>query len=306
MSIWTTIGAPVVPSPAVPVISVGNLKGGVGKTTVVANLACALVRLGFRVLAIDLDFQASLSIAIPPQIIPRNEEGDGGANVLLGESYDMFHDTRVTAKGIKPYADLSLVRTSLMLADIEDRMFASFLLGQSREDIRFSLARKFIDPRLGRDFDIVLIDTPPRLTTASINALCASTHVLIPTALTPLAYNGAATFVAFLSEFRSRLCPRLRILGVLPTLTRLPLNPAELLFVTQIENDLPGVNVWAECAIPDRQPIADNKALANADAKLRFDILAQKVATELRLVPNGHNAGRRLNKSAEFGREILP
>ena len=139
ISIWTAVPAQVSPQPAIPVLSVGNLKGGVGKTTVVANLASSLAKRGFRVLAIDMDFQASLSVALPPAIMPRprREDSDGGVSTLLGESYDMFHDGRVTGRGVKPFADLYLVRTSFKLSDVEDQLFARFILGRYEHDPRF-------------------------------------------------------------------------------------------------------------------------------------------------------------------------
>ncbi len=164
MSIWTTIPAQVAPPAAIPILSVGNLKGGVGKTTVVANLAIALVQAGLRVLAIDLDFQALLSVALPSNVMPRYEIADGGIHILLSEDYGIFHDTRVTALGPGPFSNLSLVRTSFQLADVEDKLFAAFILGEREKDPRFALARKLSDPRLSRDFDLVIIDTPPRLT----------------------------------------------------------------------------------------------------------------------------------------------
>jgi cellulose biosynthesis protein BcsQ len=304
MSIWTTVGAPVVAPPSIPVLSVGNLKGGVGKTTVVANMAAALVRQGKRVLAIDLDFQASLSVAFPPSVIPRYEESDGGVNVLLGDSYDMFHDARVSARGIGPFSDLSLVRTTLDLADVEDRMFARFILGQSQNDDRFALARKLADPRLGRDFDIVIIDTPPRLTIASINALCASTHVLIPTALTPLSASGAVTFATFVKEFRARLCPRLSILSVLPTFTNPNLSISERSYLERIKKNLSGIAFWDDHSIPRRQAFANNN-LADAHARQLFESLSEKLIQELRVGRNARAENRRPDHRFDSGRRVL-
>ena len=126
MSIWTAIPAQIMPPPAIPVLSVGNLKGGVGKTSVVANLATALTLAGYRVLAIDLDFQASLSVAFSSNIMPRSESANGGIHALLSESYDMFYNNQITATGVKPFEDLSLIRTSLELGDVEDKLFAAF------------------------------------------------------------------------------------------------------------------------------------------------------------------------------------
>jgi len=294
VSIWTALPAETVGLPAVPVLSVGNLKGGVGKTTIVANLALSLVRAGLRVLAIDLDFQASLSIALPSNIVPRREITDGGIHVLLSENYDMFHDSQVTAMGLPPFTNLRLVRTSLELADIEDKLFAAFILGEREKDARLTLARKLADPRLARDFDIVLIDTPPRLTIAAINALCASTHVLVPTSLTSMSRSGAVTFVHYLTEFRKKLCPSLNLLGVLATFTtaRGTLSPGEEAALDELQRYLPADAVWRDIVIPMRQAIASNRVLEDPDCRARFDFLAQKIILKLGLRPDGNNQSR--------------
>jgi cellulose biosynthesis protein BcsQ len=303
MSIWTTLAAAVTAPPAIPVLSVGNLKGGVGKTSVVANLAVALTIRGYRVLAIDLDFQASLSVALPPNIVPRQEVADGGVHALLSESYDMFHNSQITAMGVPPFGGLSLVRTSLELADVEDKLFAAFILEHREKDPRFALARKLADERLSRDFDIVIIDTPPRLTMASINAFCASTHVLIPTSLTSMSRNGAVTFIQCLSEFRKSLCPSIDILGLLPTFTAQgELNSREEAILDELQIYLRGISVWRDLFIPVRQGIANNEVLKKPELRGLFDRIAQRVAGELGLKRDGNTEGRHPNRSAPFGR----
>jgi cellulose biosynthesis protein BcsQ len=307
VSIWTTIPAHVLPPPEVPVLSVGNLKGGVGKTTIVANLAIALVQHGIRVLAIDLDFQASLSVAIPPGVVPRHEIANGGVHALLSETYDMFQDDRITAVGLGRFAALSLVRTSLELADVEDKLFAAFFLGERERDPRFALARKLADPRLQEEFDIVLIDTPPRLTMASVNALCASTHVLIPTALTALSQSGAVTFAHVLSEFQRTLCPHLHVLGVLATFTvRGTLTDAEERVLDRLESYMPGKPIWRDIFIPVRQDIANNRVQQNPECKGRFDYIARKLIKELGLRRDGNHEGRYAGRGSRTGRADLP
>jgi cellulose biosynthesis protein BcsQ len=306
MSIWTTLAAPVIAPPAIPVLSVGNLKGGVGKTSVVANLAVALTMRGYRVLAIDLDFQASLSVALPPNIMPRHEVADGGVHVLLSENYDMFHNNQVTAMGVPPFAGLSLVRTSLELADVEDKLFAAFILDQREQDPRFALARKLADPQLARDFDIVIIDTPPRLTMASINAFCASTHVLTPTSLTAMSRSGAVTFVHYLTEFRKSMCPSIDVLGVLPTFTAQGrLSAPEEKALDELQRYLRGISVWKDLFIPLRQDIANNKVLQNPELRALFDRIAEKIAGDLGLKRDGNTQGRGAGRSAPFGRTGL-
>lgn len=282
-------------------MSVGNLKGGVGKTTIAANLAIALVRSRLRVLAIDLDFQASLSITLPPSVVPRQERADGGIHVLLNESYDMFHDGRITAVGINHFANLRLVRTSFQLADVEDKLFAAFFLGARENDPRFALARKLANPRLKNDFDIVILDTPPRVTMASVNALCASTHVLIPTALTAVAQSGAVTFIEFLSNFRSHLCPQINILGVLPTFTHGNLSPLEDSAIDTLRVNLPGIEIWDDVHIPARQDIANNRVLHNEECRLRFQRLAEKIIDKFELNADGYDEGRRIHRGSRFG-----
>jgi cellulose biosynthesis protein BcsQ len=302
MSIWTTLEAPVMPPPAIPVLSVGNLKGGVGKTSVVANLAVALTLKGLRVLAIDLDFQASLSVALPPNVMPRYEIADGGVHALLSENYDMFHNSHVTAMGVSPFADLSLVRTSLELAEVEDKLFAAFILGERENDPRFALARKLSDPRLARDFDLVVIDTPPRLTMASINAFCASTHVLVPTALTSMSRSGAETFVHYLKEFRKTLCPSLDMLGVVPTFTaHEELTLPERRVVEQLRLYLPGIDVWEEPVVPRRAGIANNEVLKDKALRGIFAGVARKIILKLGLKPDGSPQDRYSHRSARFG-----
>lgn len=294
--------AQVMRAPAIPVLSVGNLKGGVGKTSVVANLAVALTLAGYRVLAIDLDFQASLSVALPSRVMPRHEIADGGIHALLNESYEMFHNTQITAMGVTPFSDLSLVRTSLELADVEDKLFAAFILSERKEDPRFALARKLADPRLARDFDIVIIDTPPRLTMASINAFCASTHVLIPTALTAMSRSGAVTFVQYLSELRKSLCPSIKVLGVLATFTAQgKLNTAEEKVLDELEDYLPGIDVWRDVFLPVRQDIANNRVLQSADCRPRFEHMGQKVVKKLGLIRHGDTQSRHAHRSSRFG-----
>ncbi|MBJ7534457.1 ParA family protein [Rhodomicrobium vannielii ATCC 17100] len=282
MSIWTTIEAPVVSPPGIPVLVVGNLKGGVGKTTIVAHLSAGLVSRGVRVLAIDLDFQASLSVAFPSGVVPLSSKADGSVNALVRSSYDVFNDWRFCARGHDAFSRLALVPTSLELADVEDLLFARFVLGKHTDDDRFALARKLADPRLSKDFDVVIIDTPPRLTTATINALCACSHVLIPTSLTPLSDSGAVTFAAFLSKFKARLCPRIQILSIVPTLTRGALNFQEQNSVNRIKTALPGVPVWDDVFIPRRQAIADNN-ISNPESREIFGRLAERVKIQLGL-----------------------
>ena len=90
MSVWSQYPLPFVPQPALPVLSVGNLKGGVGKTAIVSYLTLALAAKGFRVLALDLDFQGSLTTSL--NYIRLRPEYTGIRDFLLSQSSDVLYD----------------------------------------------------------------------------------------------------------------------------------------------------------------------------------------------------------------------
>jgi chromosome partitioning protein len=66
-------------------------------------------------------------------------------------------------------------------------------------------------------YDIVIIDAPPRLTTASANALCASTHVLVPTILDNMSATAAVSTLDAILKLKDCVSPTLKIVGVAPT-----------------------------------------------------------------------------------------
>jgi cellulose biosynthesis protein BcsQ len=133
---------------------------------------------------------------------------------------------------------------------------------------------------------------------ASINALCASTHILIPTTLTPMSESGAVTFSQFLEEFSNVLCPKLKILAALPTMTKGTLDQSEIKTIENLAKKMP---VWIEHSIPRRQAIADNRLNKDAFVRDLFDRLAEKVITTLGLHPDGPDEGRRTYRGAPIG-----
>ncbi len=100
----------------------------------------------------------------------------------------------------------------------EDRSLVEWLIQQSGDDVRYRLAQVLLDEAVREKYDIVLIDVPPRLTTGTINALCASTHVLIPTIFNPLAAEPVENFIRASKRLMDRLNPKLTFLGVVETM----------------------------------------------------------------------------------------
>lgn len=177
------------------VVTVGNRKGGVGKTSVAVHLAATLGRRGAKVVLIDLDSQANATAILTELKNP----AVSAAEVLLGDAtvLEALVDTRSEGVRLVP-ASKRLVAAQLMLSD---------KLG------RESMLKRAMK---GLEADVVLIDTGPDGHWAAANALVASTHVLIPFVADPLALQGLVAIEALVHEVVSqKLNPSLRIVGVL-------------------------------------------------------------------------------------------
>lgn len=206
---------------SIPVVTLANLKGGVGKTTTTANLAAYFATtLNRRVLLIDLDFQGSLSsmLVSRDQQLPPNGMRSKAATVVVGEasphSFMMMLAPVTgmpTARALPAYYDL---------AQAENELMVRWLLNDTTKDARYVLSEVLQSQEVQRNFDYVFIDAPPRLSTAAIQALCASTHVLIPTILDKMSGDAVATFVNQLMLLKEEgVCPHIKVLGVLGTMT---------------------------------------------------------------------------------------
>lgn len=157
---------------ALQVVSVVNFKGGSGKTTTSAHLAQRLALKGYRVLAIDLDPQASMSAlhGIQPEI----DLMEGGT------LYDVVrYDEPASIKDVirKTYIrGLDLIPGNLELMEFEHETPAAIQNGGARSF--FSRVRDALDEVDG-DYDVVVIDCPPQLGFLTMSALSASTGVLV-------------------------------------------------------------------------------------------------------------------------------
>jgi chromosome partitioning protein len=204
-------------STSIPIITVANLKGGVGKTTVAANLAAHYAYLGERVLFIDLDFQGSSSA----MMLPGHHKPDtaarliagGGKNVLLREANQLKLDWRPpqVSDGWRP--DAHGIPADYSLARADNRVIVHWLLREYRSDPRYWLAEALLDPEVQARYNRVVIDAPPRMVAAKVQALCASTDVLIPTILDRLSAEAVLRFVNQIRQ-EKELWPYLKIAGV--------------------------------------------------------------------------------------------
>jgi chromosome partitioning protein len=206
-----------------PIIVVANLKGGVGKTTTVANLIAHYgLKKNKRVLAIDIDFQGSVSGVILSEGNSNDalqEQIDGNpskaAQLVEGRSGEWIRNTSIEVDGV---TNARCIPSYYTLSSMENRVMVEWLIGKRTDDIRYSIARTLQSETIQERFDIVLIDAPPRLTTGCVQALCAATHVLVPTVLDGLSAEAAGGFVDQL-KVNQKLWPHLRLLGVFGNMT---------------------------------------------------------------------------------------
>ena len=183
------------------VISMVNQKGGVGKTTSTVSLGAALAGYGRRVLLVDFDPQGALSVALG---FNPNEMELTVYNLLTDPQChlgDVLLPTDVPGMDLVP-SNIDLSAAEIQLVSEVGREYA----------LQRSLA-----PVLA-DYDVVLIDCQPSLGLLTINALTASTDVIIPMETEYFALRGVALLKDTIDKVMARLNPNLRILGVLATM----------------------------------------------------------------------------------------
>ena len=157
------------------VISVVNFKGGSGKTTTTAHLSQFLALSGYRVLAIDLDPQASLSAlhGVQPEFDVGDSETIYGAIRYGDERRPLSEVIRHTY-----FTNLDIVPANIELMEFEHETPMALSEKNGEESIFFTRLDEAISS-VSDNYDIVLIDCPPQLGFLTMSALCASTAVLV-------------------------------------------------------------------------------------------------------------------------------
>lgn len=180
------------------VITVTNNKGGVAKTTTAVNVSAALVQLGKRVLLVDADGQRSASRALGVS----RDAAPTTTDVLLAGA-DVRDAIVQTSAGVDMVpASFELAHADVTLADVAGR-------------------ERILRTALGvvrRQYDFVLIDTPPSLGLVVVNAIVAADAVLVPVVPHPLAVEGLSGLMTALERIGKGIGHAVELLGIVLTM----------------------------------------------------------------------------------------
>ena len=176
-------------------IGILNQKGGVGKSTTALSLGAGLTRKGFKVLYVDMDAQCNLSNSMGAAIIAELNIFD----VLTGRT-DIEHAITQTSQGLIIPGSPALSGADMVIADTGKEYRLKEALGP-----------------LSRQYDYVIIDTPPALGILTINALTAAAGCIIPSQADVFSLQGITQLFATIQAVKKYCNPELSVMGILIT-----------------------------------------------------------------------------------------
>ncbi|MBV8517787.1 MAG: ParA family protein [Acidobacteria bacterium] len=181
------------------IVTLVNQKGGVGKTTTAINLGASLAACERSVLLVDLDPQANATSGVG---IPKNQDKSiypvltDGMNIR-----EVIQQTELPNFHVAP-SSVDLVAAELELSDAIGR---EFYLRRALQEV-------------AKDYDYILIDSPPSLGLLTVNGLTAAASVLVPMQCEYFAIEGVAQLLNTVERVRDMLNPGLEIEGIALTM----------------------------------------------------------------------------------------
>lgn len=213
-------------------IAIHTSKGGVGKTTLVVNIAYELAKVGQRVLVIDLDEQANASLSLGVNYADKFDKAstlEDFEKILdeldkRKELLEFLKDFGTAGFNYKDYIKPSSLNTVLSKSGCIGKVD---VLPSSHKTVDDAIATLDAFPQLrlnkalqrsgvAGDYDYVIIDTPPSSTTVTMNGLCACQYIVIPSQMEYFSVYGIRTPIKRAKEIQGNLNKRGIILGIVP------------------------------------------------------------------------------------------
>ena len=196
------------------VLCCGNQKGGVGKTFTAENLGIGLVQEGKKVLLVDMDPQASLTISLgwPQPDKLSVTVSDLMQKVLIDEEILPWEGVMTHPEGV------DFIPADISLSGLE----VSLVNAMSRETV----LKQILEP-LKNKYDFIILDCMPSLGMLTVNALAASDQLIVPVQAQYLSAKGLEQRLQTVNKVKRQINPKLRIEGILLTMVDTRTNNAK-------------------------------------------------------------------------------
>jgi chromosome partitioning protein len=284
------------------IVAFGLFKGGVGKTHLAANFAAYVAfTKQLPVLLIDLDYQGSVSSMV---LNAAGLEGRGSSvNALFSDSAGLatvsatrIHLARrgddVALNDGQGLAQAWLIPADYDLTEVESNLLIERAMKDGPSlDERYRLARVLLNPEVRRQYAMIIIDTPPRMTLGTVNALVASHSLIVPTILDKVSSESVGPFLTQIRELEKDLkIPGFRIDGIVATMTKnLRMNDKNILrrdeiIQTASEFFAPSAVPFVLQNMPHKAAITDGNDLGyflTSDGDRLRDLFYDKIFDEL-------------------------
>lgn len=178
-------------------VTIGNKKGGVGKTTIASHLAFRAADHGARVLLIDLDQQANLTSTFLDW--PSSYRANDAMNLFRGEAPVPLVSQQEQCNG-----SISIIPSSPHIGHVDREDF----------DVYFALKESLYDSDFQSKYDVCIIDTPPALGTRFIAASIASSFLICPTDTSEYCFSGMAEFYDTFLKLKKRFNHNLSVAAI--------------------------------------------------------------------------------------------